>query len=113
METKTGRTRSFEESIFTYEKHGNIRIINYQPGNATKYNLMITTVEEFSRETCLELGINNHYWIINRIRSRGHGKSVTVVSPVSVYDIEPLSDFPADRIVLAEFINWLMDKSKE
>jgi hypothetical protein len=111
-EIETGRTKSFEDSIFSEEIHGNVRVINYQPGNMTRYILMITRLEEF--ETTLRaVGVlPGQYWAVTLFNGIDRTVILRKSASIGPYDVTKLTEYEGDRLILAEFIEWLMMKEQ-
>ena len=108
---ETGRTRSFRDSIHSERIDGNIRVISYQPGNMTRYTIMITRFDNFKNGPLREIGISgSDYWAITLLNNPEKAGTVVLRKSEEIrrWQVEALSEFKSDRAVLAEFIGWLM-----
>lgn len=113
---KTGRTRSFRDSIHSVEAHGNVIVISYQPGNMTRYTLMINKFDDFLKGPLKEIGVYGaKYWAVSLLNNPDNAKTVVLrkSDEIGVWQVEALSKHEADRLVIAEFIGWLMRGAKE
>lgn len=103
-----------EDGITLHDTAGPAQIIDYQPGNGTRYRLSIVDTSELSDDTNVWLGFGrkNTGWIITYLNNRGYamviGRNDKFLS--AHYVQEKLRCGLSDAFVLAELLGKLLGR---
>lgn len=106
------RTKPFIEAIKMDSVDKGVRIIEYQPGNGTRYVFSIHTLCEFSDYVLERCGVTKETFIISLITFPKDVRSI-VYSKHMLIDIELIKRFgmgPADTEVIGEFLAFIFGK---
>jgi hypothetical protein len=103
------RTKSIAESIHRLSEEGVVRVVDYQPGNGTRYTLIITRVHESQALGILGFPEDEGCYHVYLM-----GVGTLLLSPYGLlhwnYVREKLHCGVADAVVLAEFLGHLLGR---
>ena len=70
------RSKPMDEAIILDEKRGDTRVIEYQPGNGTRYVFTFTNLEEFSERTQGRTGLYKGSHLVNWVTEPKNIRSI-------------------------------------
>lgn len=106
------RTKSIQDSIKTQHTIGNTTVIEFQPGNSTRYLIHLTDLRELDRapESINNTKTEDGCYVVC-LMTEGHGTCMTVMPGAgylaSGYVREKLKVGLGDSVVIAELIAHL------
>jgi hypothetical protein len=104
------RTKSIDDSIVVIEEVGNGEIIalDYQPGNGTRYCLVVTKMTRLGPELLSSFGRSGPTWLVSWM-SGSEGKAMTCGGGFLHFNYvrEKLRCSESDAIVIAEIVGRL------
>jgi len=96
------RTRSFEESIKVRVENGPVTLIDYQPGNGSRYTLTFTRIEPGDGAALLGLARESGGYVVSY--EQGETSQVFSLGGYVHWTYVRLIRRQADQLVLAEII---------
>ena len=106
------RTKPIREAITMYETDGNVRYVEYQPGNGTRYRMLIVSMKGLcdSVRRALGVGKSDDSWIISFPDTQYRSvvlSSGTFLAPWWLADKAGIRS-ESDGVVIAELIGTLL-----
>ena len=102
------RTKSVDDSITIIEERGPLIAIEYQPGNGSRYCLVITKLDPLGDEFLQSIGRQGKTWVLTWLAG-SKGKSMTFGDGLLHFNYvqEKLDCSRSDAIVIAEIAGQL------
>lgn len=109
MKAEIFRTKSIISGIVFDEKHGDLRLVDYQPGNSTRYPLTITKLPPSAARLTGYDGVIHQVTLMS---DPGNLRTVLIADYEYIHHtkMEALADSVVDRVVLAELLGTLLSQ---
>ena len=104
-------TRRIVDAIVFEEIQVGRYLFEYQPGNSTRYLILVTDLEDFSDKACSRIGTSNDSKVVT-ILTEPHRQRSMVVNTNEVLHpsrMKRLTESIADQKVLAEVISHVLE----
>lgn len=107
MRAEIFRTKSVAEGLVLNEIRSNMRLVEYQPGNGTRYKLVVTKLPPSFSE---RIGYGGTAYVVNLLTDPGDQRCVVIADYEYIHHtkMEALSKSIVDRVVLAELLGHLL-----